>query len=429
MKNYFLFAVLCLFNFRALSQAEFKEEIVNAISAYPSVVSARNQVNSSRADVDSSKWGFYPTPSIGYERSDKRIIGNLNKDTKFLRLQQPIWTAGRLTSQNEKSLALYESYEFALEEQKIAACLKFIQLLSEIQGSGDKISAYKNSESKHLEYVRQIERRATEGFSAVNDVELSMSRLNSIRSDLSQFKSARSQAIAKLEQMLRKPFSFESDLYSYSGWSLNYKNVAEWFYAFDIENVKMIADEHPSVRKEKAIIRSVENDVVLAQSRNMPEIYIRSEIRKGDMTGTDRVIYVGLSSSFGAGLSNLSAIEAAQAKVEVAKSDRDGKLIEVEDSIQSDLQISRFQFERLGQLEITYENNRKYLESSERQYLAGRRTWQEIMNIAREEAQILAQIADAKAQLWLVHQRLQIFTLGLDAYLSSNSQQTQKTVN
>jgi adhesin transport system outer membrane protein len=102
--------------------------------------------------------------------------------------------------------------------------------------------------------------------------------------------------------------------------------------------------------------------------------------------------------------------------------------MEVREAIQADLQSFQAQFDRLGQLEKTYVSNHQYLESSERQYLAGRRSWQEIMNIAREESQILVQIADAKALIWLMHQRLQIFTSNLSTYLSANAKPSLRNI-
>ena len=85
IKIIIFFGALCLVNMNALSQNKFSSEVTDAVLSYPAVISARNQVESSRADVDASKWGFYPTPSVGYERANKMVIGILNQDTKFLR--------------------------------------------------------------------------------------------------------------------------------------------------------------------------------------------------------------------------------------------------------------------------------------------------------------------------------------------------------
>ena len=106
--------------------------------------------------------------------------------------------------------------------------------------------------------------------------------------------------------------------------------------------------------------------------------------------------------------------------MDAARNDLQTKKQEITEAIQMDVQTFQLQADRIGYLQKTFESNRNYLLSSERQFLAGRRSWQEVMNTAREEAQILAQIADAQAQVWLAHQHLQIQSMGLDRYLSTS---------
>lgn len=400
------------------SQTEFRRVVNQVVENYPAVVTAKNQVNAAQADVDSVKWNYYPTPSIAYERADQKVIGVLNQTNTYYRLQQPLWTAGRLTAQNEKALSQFQFTENALAEQKLSAALKWLQLWAEFQSASLKVNAYQDSERKHKDYVLQIERRAQEGYSARNDVQLSLSRLSSVHAELRQHQFNQRQALIKLEQMLKNTLTQKDWKDIDDGWPKSSMAFRHWSPVLGRDLLADITDKHPSILKAMAAIQSAQADVALAQSRNMPEVYLRGEIRRGDVSGTEKAVYIGLSSSFGAGLSNFSAIAAAQAKVEASQNELEGRRMDVTETIQSDLQVFQSQSERVTQLEKTFENNRRYLESSERQFLAGRRTWQEIMNIAREEAQILAQIADAKAQAWLSHQRLQIFSQGLDDYLA-----------
>ncbi len=399
-------------------QAEFRRIVIGVVENYPTVVAAKNQVNAAQADLNSVRWNYYPTPSITHERADQKVAGVLNQTNTYYRLQQPLWTAGRLTAQNEKALGQYQFAENALAEQKLSAALRWLQLWAEFQSAALKVNAYQDSERKHKEYVLQIERRAQEGYSALSDVQLSLSRLSSVQSDLRQYQFNQRQASIKLEQMLKNTLPQKNWKDIDDGWPRNSMAFRHWSPVMAQDLLADITDKHPSIQKAMAAVQSAQADVALAQSRNMPEVYLRGEIRRGDVSGTDRTVYMGLSSSFGAGLSNFSAIAAAQAKVEASQNELEGRRMDVSEIIQSDLQVFQSQSERVTQLEKTFENNRKYLESSERQFLAGRRTWQEIMNIAREEAQILTQIADAKAQTWLSHQRLQIFSQGLDDYLA-----------
>jgi adhesin transport system outer membrane protein len=404
-----------------LAHDEFKILLSKSINKYPLVQSAKNQLESSRSDIDSAKWNFYPTPSISYEQGSKMQAGMLNRTTQFLRLQQPVWTAGRLDAQLQKSRLNYQSTEFLVEEQKLQAAFKWLQLWSEYQSSDEKINIFSNSEKKHISYVHQIERRADMGFAARSDIQLSLSRLNSVRAQLLQSSFAKKLANTKLEQMLSQPLTQEADLFKASGWPKDQKSIVAISENLSSMQIDELVLTSPAVRRSMAAIDAAEQDVKIAQSRNMPEVYARAEIRHGDVLGNDRIVFVGLNSSFGAGLSNFSAIASAIAKIDVQRSETEARKRDIQEQISSNLQNFHSQLAQLGQLEQNLSNIQDYLESTERQYLSGRRTWQEIMNNAREESQIRAQLADTKAQVWLTLQRHRIFTRGLDEYLSRNS--------
>ncbi|WP_341686705.1 TolC family protein [Limnohabitans sp.] len=424
----FFFVLLVLLG-SVKAQDGFKSVLKDSVDHHPSIQSYKAQAESSKRDIDAAKWAFWPTPSVGYETANDVPYGTLDKSSKYFRLQQPIWTSGRLTAQLNKSESQYLVSEAAVSEQKTNIAYKWLQLWAEYQAADEKTKAFKDSVDKHMAYVRQIERRANEGFSAPSDAQLSMSRLSSVQAELRQSQSLKNKAAARLEQMLQKPLASEINNLNDSGWPQSQKAITKWSPAIEVAQLDEYVNLHPTVQKTQILISSAQADVQLASARNIPEVYVRSEMRHGDVTGTHQSIYFGLSSSFGAGLSNASAVAAAQAKVEAYRNELNARQLEVRESIQTDIQDFQAQSDRLGQLEKTFAANRNYLESSERQYLAGRRSWQEIMNIAREESQILAQIADAKAQIWLTHQRLQIFAMGLDTYLSTKLPTTHSAQN
>lgn len=401
------------------AEDRFKSTLHQLIEVYPPVVAARSQLQSANAELDSANWNFYPTPSLAIERSDKKVIGVLNQDTRFLRLQQPLWTGGRLSAQVKKAEALQKQASSALQEQRLATAFRWLQLWAEYQGATRKITAYKDAEEKHLEYVQRIERRTQEGFSATSDLELSQSRLASVRSELRQYMASQMQARNRLEQMLGSPLTDARLLQSEAG------QVVKTFPAFDLKslhqefNLEEVIDKHPLIQKFLMITEVAQADVAMTKSRNVPEIYLRGELRTGDLTGTDKILYVGLNSNFGPGLSTISAVTAALSKLDAARNDVSAKRMEIKEVIQADLQTYNSQIERIDQLEKTFRSNNNYLQSSERQFLAGRRSWQEVMNTAREDAQIVVQIAEAQTQIWLAQQRLRILKDGLDVYLSS----------
>jgi adhesin transport system outer membrane protein len=165
----------------------------------------------------------------------------------------------------------------------------------------------------------------------------------------------------------------------------------------------------------------VKADFELAKSRTYPELYVRGEILNGDVTNTTRQIYVGATSSFGAGLSSISAIAAAQARQTAQEHETETRRREIVEQVLADVENLESQTQRLRYLEQSYSSADEFLQASERQFAAGRKSWQELMNTAREKAQTLTQLADAKTLQWLSHQRLRLLSMGIDAYLNNNA--------
>ena len=63
-----------------------------------------------------------------------------------------------------------------------------------------------------------------------------------------------------------------------------------------------------------------------------------------------------------------------------------------------------------------------------RQFLAGRKTWQDLMNAAREKAQADVQLAETRSARWTAVQRLRLASEGLLAYLDGAAPSSQRAV-
>ena len=424
MKNNFLFfpiSALVLLNCSTVHAGDqFKEYMRHVAKEHPVVISAENQKIVSKSEFDAAKWNFFPTPSISHEAANSKPDTSLNKKTTYFRLQQPIWTGGRLTAQLEKAEAQIEVSSEFHQEQKTTVIFRWLQLWSELKSAELKILAYEESRRRHAQFFNQVKSRSEQGYSAMSDVQLSNSRLASVESDLNQVQLLKKQALNRLQQMAKQTIPTEAVLDSGDAWPLNHEQISNWKIKPESYLIDDRLAEHPTIKKMMGLIRLAEFDVTISKARNIPELYVRGEISTGNATGENKNVYFGLASNFGPGLSSNSVVAAAQARVEVARGELDAKRLEITEQIQSDIQVFLVQSDRLKQLERTYTNNNSYLISAERQFLAGRKTWQELMNIAREEVQMLAQIADVKAQVWLAYQRLQIYEHGMDGYLNSN---------
>ena len=129
-------------------------------------------------------------------------------------------------------------------------------------------------------------------------------------------------------------------------------------------------------------------------------------------------IFVGLQSKFGAGLSSLSGIEASENKVGVARAEVENAERTLAEQVLSDWTQSVTLAARQVELQDSLQASRDTAQAWDRQFLAGRKTWVEVMNIARELAQAETELADVLAVRVLVSWRLALYTQGLDSLLA-----------
>ena len=73
------------------------------LSNHPSIKMSQEMIKGAQERVDSAFWGFFPTPSVDVSAKDS------DSYTTVARLDQPVWTGGKLTS----------NYDIATSKEKV----------------------------------------------------------------------------------------------------------------------------------------------------------------------------------------------------------------------------------------------------------------------------------------------------------------------
>lgn len=398
-----------------LSSDIHRQLLKELIQTHPLVLAAHGAKQAAISDVDAALWQFFPTPTIGVESADSKLKYSIDRSTRYLRLQQPVWAGGRLTGQLEKARAQELASNAFLEEQQWSIGFRFLEQWTEARAAQQRILAFEESEEEHQKYYHQVRSRAREGQAARSDVDLSRSRLASVQAELMQAKAQRLQALNRLKQLLGNQISNDVEAVLKVPFSVPVDFNSELID----EILEKLVDSYPVIQRSSALERVMQAEYELARSRLSPEIYLRHDTLKGDVSGTQHQVVLGVTSSFGAGLSSLESLSAAQARYQAQREDTQARRRDVKDQIQADQVQLRTQIERSVNIRRALDSASIFLESSERQFSAGRRNWQELMNSAREKSQLRVQLSDIYAQAWLYQERLKIYELGLQTYLKT----------
>ena len=396
-------------------QTQVLEQLMSsALSSHPSSRAQALQLESSQAGLEGARWQFYPTPSVAVEKanSSPTDIAYQGDDTvTTLRLQQPLWTGGRLTAGVQKAKANLALNQALLAEVRQQLALRVLQNYGDWLGAYLKNIANQKSMATHSRLRAQVARRIEMGVSSDSDLVLAVARIESLASDISVTTTQQEIALARLGQMLGQPVDANA---------LRAAIAAPYWINSDLQQLidQTVADS-PAVMKAQAQAALQESMMAERRSDFYPEVYLRAELQHGNyayrnMSDESR-IFIGLSSHFGAGLSSSSGVAAASAQYQAALAEVETQTRSISEQVLADHALAASSKSRLSALQVSLRATKDVSESYDRQFLAGRKTWLDVMNAARELAQTEIQLADIESTQVVVTWRLAINTQGLAA--------------
>ena len=386
----------------------------DALDSHPTTQSQRALVASAAAGVESARWQFYPTPSVSLENAttsgtDPSYQGDNRVAT--LRLQQPLYTGGRLTAGAEKAQASLDQSQAALEESRLQLSLRVVQAYGEWLSAHLKVQASQKNEDTHNRLLQQVQRRIGEGVSAESDRVLALGRLDAVRAEVTAAQVQGDMALARLGQLLGRPIV---------GAALT-RTVAtpRPVSALTSALLEQALGQSAALQKAQSQVRVQEATVVERRADLLPEIYLRAERQYGNFNFANGApvnrFFVGVSSRLGAGLSGLSNVAAARSQLEAALAEVQVQTRNLIEQVLADHAQFMATERRLASMQASLRSAQSVSESLDRQFLAGRKTWLDVMNAARELAQTEAQIADLLSTQVVVSWRLSFYTQGIEA--------------
>ncbi len=386
----------------------------DALDSHPTTQSQRALVASAAAGVESARWQFYPTPSVSLENAttsgtDPSYQGDNRVAT--LRLQQPLYTGGRLTAGADKAQASLDQSQAALEESRLQLSLRVVQAYGEWLSAHLKVQASQKNEDTHNRLLRQVQRRIEEGVSAESDRVLALGRLDAVRAEVTATQVQGDMALARLGQLLGRPIV---------GAALT-RTVAtpRPVSALTAALLEQALGQSAALQKAQSQVRVQEATVVERRADLLPEIYLRAERQYGNFNFANGApvnrFFVGVSSRLGAGLSGLSNVAAARSQLEAALAEVQVQTRNLIEQVLADHAQFMATERRLASMQASLRSAQSVSESFDRQFLAGRKTWLDVMNAARELAQTEAQIADLLSTQVVVSWRLSFYTQGIEA--------------
>lgn len=414
-----LAACLCAPPAARAAESAVVELIREALNYHPMLRGQQGRRDASQAGVEASRWQFWPTPSVSVEHAATASNNPGDGTVAYLRLQQPLWTGGRLTGNLAKAEAGAAGAEASLAEARQQLALQVVQAWSESVVAERKLQAYESSRDLHKRLLALVERRFSEGASAQADVALAKGRLNTLQAELAAVAAQRNTAMDRLRLLTGR-----------SAGTLPAENPDGALLPARESGLHALLaaarERSPSLARTRAQAEAAKADIQIARASLSPEVFLRLERQHGNFSAPGQPpvnrVFVGLSTALGGGLSALSGIDAATAQHRALLEDLQAQQLSLDDQVQADYTLALAAQARLADLESARQSAADVLDSYERQFLAGRKQWLDLMNTAREQAQSDAQLADATGAHQLANWRLALLSRGVDALIDAGGQ-------
>lgn len=381
--------------------------IDQAIETHPLVGSARAEQRATTESIRAAKLNMLPAPTLssGYDRDDGMV--------SQLRLRQSLWTGGKLTANvNQAVFDDKAATEYVYEQQNQVAKTT-IEAWQSYMTAVAKQRVYYDNLQLLTEFEAMMQRRVNQGVSARIEMDLVTNRILQEQNSYQAAVEQQRIALARLEQITGRRLSAAdlpapnlSDLVSRA------KSYSQTFEQMAFDQASFY---NPTVVKGHYQVEAAKQEVKSLQAARYPTFYAQYEYdyyhdenRNNNQNNSEGEFSVGLSYDPGAGLSNLALARASASRVNSLSQSKEASRRQVLETIQTQYQQFASAKDQERSLIAAVAGAQIVVSSYRRQFIAGRKSWLEVLNAVREHSQYQAQLVETRAAIIGAFYKLQV---------------------
>ena len=340
--------------------------VERATGEYPSIRAQRSQVQAARSDVRAAENLRYP--SVGVQGVALGTGGGLGSQ---LVVDQPIFSFGRLGATIDRAKAQRMVREAEVDETVLNVALDTVNAYFDIARLAKRQAILGDSLEEHKLLLGSIGRRVEQEVSAQSDLELAKSRTAQLEQDLALTVAQRQATTARLYQLVGDE-------------------------SYDAGNVPIydpaVHHPDPTGAVEQAISCSPQRGrltaqtlVAKAETKQAKRSFfpqLSAQYSYNNIIGSRAGLAITAQTS--GGLSNLAAADAARSRETSTQLDVLTAERELRERVARDLVENAAARGRIASGGTASSSAINVTESFKRQFIAGRRTWLDVMNATRE---------------------------------------------
>lgn len=382
-----------------------------SVGTHPAIAAKKNEFLASESALEGSFYQMYPSVSA---QSTASPVGGSPARINSVRLEQPIWTGGKISSQIDAAKSRLGSARYGLNETEqeilgrtVAAYIEVIRMSLRIEAADENVYEFQR-------LLELIQRRANNEVSPKSEVVVAKARLEQSKSEKLNLEASYLNAKSDLEQLISRKvdkLAFPIPNLSLTG---------------DLEGmIDQVVSTAPVLKRADYEIQVSEADINIKKSVLMPQVSLRYEKFWSELSNRNSdIAYVAVTYQPGAGLSSLSAISEMQSKKLSSELNADNARKDLVDKVRIDWNKVKSSSSQIEILKELIDSTRDVYESYVRQYAAGRKSWVEVLNARREYTQAKNSLVDEEWGGYLAKMKLEVACgCGSVSNLISNSNQ------
>lgn len=388
------------------ASALLKALLDSAEANNPDIKAARRQVQASAQDIDAVRWKRWPSASVVTE-SNTAQSGSASVRTNSMRIEQVVYDSGKISSQIQEYESARQSSVSQLDSKVLEIKIQIANIWQSLYASIRKKDIAEKQIQQLMNYDRKINNRITQGATPLIERELTASRLLQANIEKKSLDSNIENAVLKI-QLLSGMSALRPQLTPEKMAILNRKALFRYEPPGDLEDT---VAQHPAVLKAHNDKKTLDHRLKALQSDQVPQLYVRLDKplqSSVQFPNASPSVYAGIRYSLEGGLSGLSNLQALGLRLMAAEEAVDSARLDVRQALETDILDLNANRAKIDDAARTIGSSQDVLQSYERQFQAGRKSWQDLLNALRELTQNEYALVDTEASVVGAMYRIQL---------------------
>lgn len=375
--------------------------ITQAVATHPLVGSARAEQQATTEGIAAAKYNLYPTPFI------TSSYQNNNGTVTQAGVKQPLWSGGKLTANVNQAIYDDRAAIANIYQQQNTVAKNTIEVWQSHVYATALQGLYVNDLKQLNEFESMMQRRVDQGVSAKIDLDLVTNR---ILQDQNAYQGAVQQqriAEARLSQMIGQPITgtgVSQAMLAQMVQQIKHQSADFEQLAFSEASIN-----NPEVIKQQFQIASARQQALAQKAAQYPTLYAQyADFYNHKTNENDAQFSLEFNYQPGAGFSNGALSRASEARVKSLEQSQEAARRTVMEAIQTQYQQFVSAKDQETSLIAAVAGAQIVVDSYRRQFIAGRKSWLEVLNAVREKTGYQQQLLAVQSQMLGAYYKLAV---------------------